>query len=287
MDLALQLLANGLANGSSYALLGIAWGLIFNVTGLAHFAFGPLYALGAYLIWASVTVCHLPLWIALPFGITATAVLGALCYLTMYRAFERRRSSPVAVMVASLGLFMVLENGIAMVFGTDVKVLPNVNMPIFVLGPVVLTAIQILQVACLTVVSLLLVAFLTRTQYGGAIVAMTDNPQMARIVGVNTERVSVVVFLLGTAISGICAGLMLLRDGALPHMGFGAVFTAFVAVFVGGVGSLRGAALAGLLLGVIENLGIIGLATEWQSSISFAVLLAILLVKPQGLFGRR
>ncbi|WP_038207264.1 branched-chain amino acid ABC transporter permease [Xenophilus azovorans] len=287
MELLLQLAVNGIANGSTYALLAVAWALIFSTTRVVHFAFGPFYTLAAYLVWSAAMPLKLPLALAAVLGIAAAALAGVLSYLLLYRSFEKRNAPPVVVMIVSLGLFMMLENAIAIGFGTSAKVVQGLQLPVLLLGPVFVTSVQLLQVASLAVVGGALAWFLARARSGQAIVAMTDNLEMARIIGIDTFRVSILVFAIGTAISAVCATQMLLRDGAVPHMGFPAVFIAFVGVFVGGVGSLRGAALAGMLLGLVENVGMWGIPTEWQGSISFALLFAILLVRPTGLFGAR
>jgi branched-chain amino acid transport system permease protein len=136
------------------------------------------------------------------------------------------------------------------------------------------------------VLTALLGVYLARTRHGKAILATTDNPEMARIIGIDTVKVSRLVFAIGSALSAIPATLILLKDGATPSMGFFAVFIAFVAVIVGGVGSLRGAIAGGLALGMVESLGLWRIPTEWQSSIAFIVLFLVVLLRPQGLFGR-
>jgi branched-chain amino acid transport system permease protein len=129
--------------------------------------------------------------------------------------------------------------------------------------------------------------YLRRTRIGKAILAMTDNPEMARIIGIDTLRVSLIVFAIGSMISAVPAMLILLKDGASTHMGFAAVFLAFVAVVVGGVGSLKGAAAGGFLLGLVQSLGLWQIPTEWQNSIAFIVLFLMILLRPEGLFGVR
>jgi branched-chain amino acid transport system permease protein len=122
---------------------------------------------------------------------------------------------------------------------------------------------------------------------GKAVLAMSDNPEMARVIGIDTLRVSVIAFAIGSAIAAVPAGLILIKDGATPHMGFLPVFMAFVAVVVGGVGSLKGAVIGGLVLGLVESTGMIRIPTEWQNSVAFVVLFVVLLVRPRGLFGGR
>lgn len=286
MDLFAQLLLSGIANGSHYALLAIGFGLIFSTTQVTHFAYGPLYALSAYLVWHMVSVLQWPLAVAVAAGILASAVIGMLAYQFIYRSFQARNSSDLVILIVSLGLFIIIENVIGIVFGTGSRVLGDISADIYFLGPVVLTSTQIWQVLMLIIISAVLSAFLHGSRFGKAIRGMADNPEMARIVGINTRQVSLAVFALGTAIAAVPATLILIKDGASPYMGFHAVFMAFIAVVVGGVGSLRGAVLGGLILGIAEGIGLIRIPTEWQSTIAFVVLFIVMLVRPQGLFGR-
>jgi len=285
MDLVSQLLVNGVVNGSHYALLGLGFGLIFGPTRITHFAFGPLYALSAYGCWAAAVPLGLPLPLAALFGVAVGALAGVATYRILYRPFERRQSPSLVVLIASLGFFIVLENAIGIAFGSDTKVVARFNADVVLLGDVVFTSVQVWQVLALLVVGSALALFLTRSDYGKAVMAMTDNPEMARIIGIDTVTVSTLAFALGSAVAAVPAVLILLKEGATPYMGFSAVFMGFVAVVVGGIGSLRGAVIGGLALGLVESVGTWRIPTEWQSTIAFVVLFLVLLFKPRGLFG--
>lgn len=287
MDLFIQLFANGVVNGSHYALLALGFGLIFGTTRVVHFAYGPVYALSAYGAWVLAAGFGAPLWLAMTGSIVTGVVAGVLSWLVIYQPFERRGSSLLVVLIASLGLFIVLENAIGVVFGTDTKAVPNPPSGILLWGPLVLTGAQMLQLAAFAVVTAGVGLYLTRARMGKAVLAMTDNAEMARVIGIDTGRVSIIAFALGSAIAAVPACLILFKDGATAHMGFMAVFMAFVAVVVGGVGSLRGAVLGGLVLGIVESAGMVRIPTEWQSVVAFVVLFVVLLVRPRGLFGGR
>jgi branched-chain amino acid transport system permease protein len=242
-----------------------------------------MYAVAAYLIWWLAAAAGLPFPIAAGLGTLATALLGVAAYLVLYRPFLRRESPTFVVLVASLGLFIVTANLLGIVFGTAAKTVPSVTYDIYFVGDVAISAVQISQVISLILISALLALFLRLTAYGNAIRAMTDNAPMARVVGIDTERVAILVFAIGSAISAVPAAHVLIKDGALPGMGFLAVFFAFVTVVVGGVGSIWGAALGGMLLGLVESLGMWRIPSEWQHSIAFLVLFVVLLWRPTGL----
>ncbi|HLJ65070.1 MAG TPA: branched-chain amino acid ABC transporter permease [Stellaceae bacterium] len=285
MDLIAQLLVNGLINGSHYALLGLGFGLIFGPTRITHFAFGPLYALAAYAGWAVAALFGVPIPLAVIVAIIIGALSGVIVYRFLYRPFERRRASSLTVLIASLGLFIVLENAIGIVFGSDTKVL-DAEPSILIFGAIVITSLQLMQILALAAIGLALAFFLRRSAYGKAMMAMTDDPEMARIIGIDTVVVSTVAFALGQAIASVPAMLILLKEGATPHMGFTAVFMGFVAVVAGGIGSLRGAVLGGYALGFAESLAGWQIPTQWQGTVAFVVLFLVLLLRPRGFLGR-
>jgi branched-chain amino acid transport system permease protein len=284
MDLFAQLLINGLGNGSYYALLGLGFGLIFTTTRIVHFAYGPVYAIGAFGAWTAGALLGLPLALGVLAGPLVAAAAGAAVYWIAYRPFERRGMSSHSILILTLGLQIVLECGLMLVFGPAVHAYPDYESAIFILGPVFVTGLQLAEVAALGAVTGALMLFLGRTRYGRAILALSDDREMARIVGIDIERVSLLVFGLGSAISGVAAVFVLLNEGASPHMGFYPVFIAFVVAVVGGLGSIPGAIAGGYLVGLVESLGLWKLPTEWQSSIAFILLFVVLLARPQGLF---
>lgn len=282
MELILQLLMNGLINGSQYALLGIGFGLIFGTTGIVHFAYGPIFAASAYIIWWLAAQAGLPYLIAASLGVAVTAIIGMASYIGLYRPFLRSGAPPFVVLVSSLGLYIVVSNLLGIVFGTDAKTV-NVAYGIYFIGDTVISGVQIYEVVALLVVATALALFLRYTRNGNALRAMADNISMARIVGIDTERMSILVFGLGSAISAVPAAHILVKDGALPGMGFLAVFYAFVSVVVGGVGSIWGAALGGILIGMVESAGMWKIPSEWQSTIAFLVLFVVIMWRPTGL----
>lgn len=188
MDLFLQLLVNGLINGSHYALLGIGFGLIFSTTGIVHFAYGSVYTFAAYVAWFVATAWGFSLLPAMAAAILAAVLLGVLCYTLLYRPLELRGAPPLIPLIASLGLNIALENLNAIIFGSGARTADFASSVMF-LGPVFFTTVHLWQVVACAVILAALVLFLRKTRYGRAILAMTDDPQMARVVGIDTQKI--------------------------------------------------------------------------------------------------
>jgi branched-chain amino acid transport system permease protein len=284
VELFAQLLVNGLGNGSYYALLGLGFGLIFGTTRIVHFAYGPVYAAATYAAWLAGATVGLPLAASLPLAPATAAVVGAAVYWLAYRPFEQRGMPSHSILILSLALSIVFECLLTLVFGPSIHTIPGYETTIFVVGPVFVTSLQLAEPLALIAVAGALLLFLRHTRYGKAVLALADNRDMARIVGIDTDRVSLVVFALGSAISAVAGVFTLLNEGATPTMGFYPVFVAFVVAVIGGLGSIPGAIAGGYLVGLVESLGLWKIPTEWQNSIAFVLLFVVLLVRPQGLF---
>jgi branched-chain amino acid transport system permease protein len=288
LDLFLQLAATGLVVGSLYVLCAIGWGLIYGTTLHFHVAHGAVFTLAAYYAYAAQKFLHLPLAVAVLGAIAAAALSGVLIDLLIYQPLERRGAIRTTLFIASLGLLTLIENVLAIIFSPDplrldIGWLGNAVQ----LGPVFLTRLHLVSVATAIVGFLALMAFLKYSLWGRAIRAVSSSPEMARTVGVNLKRVHLLTYAVGSAISAP-AGILLAMDvGAEPYRGTTFVLLASVAVIMGGIGSIPGAAMGALFLALLENLGVWKIPSEWQSTISFGVFLVFIVVRPRGFFGRK
>lgn len=288
MDLVLQLLATGLAVGSIYALCAVGWGLIYGTTLHFHVAHGAVFSLAAYYAWAGQQLLGLPLIVAVVLAIAAAALSGLLIDLLLYQQLERRGAIRTTVFISSLGLLIVVENVLAVVFTPDplrmdIGVLHNAVQ----LGPVFLTWLHVLAVAVAIAGYLALTAFLKRSRAGQAIRAVSSSPEMARTVGIDLGRVHLLTYALGSAIAAPAGIIVAMDVGAEPYRGTTFVLLASVGVIMGGIGSVPGAMVGGVFLGLLENLGIWQIPSEWQSAISFGAFLVFIVVRPRGFFGRK
>ncbi len=288
MDLVLQLLATGLVVGSIYALCALGWGLIYGTTLHFHVAHGAVFSLAAYYAWAGQQILGLPLILAVVLAILAAALSGLLIDLLLYQQLERRGAIRTTIFISSLGLLILVENVLAMVFTPDplrmdIGVLHNAVQ----LGPVFLTWLHVLAVALAIVGYLALMAFLKRSRAGQAIRAVSSSPEMARTVGIDLRRVHLLTYAIGSAIAAPAGIIVAMDVGAEPYRGTTFVLLASVGVIMGGIGSIPGAMVGGVFLGLLENLGIWQIPSEWQSAISFGVFLVFIVVRPRGFFGRK
>lgn len=287
MDLLLQLLANGLVAGSSWAMVALGFGLIFRVTGTFHLAHGSVYAAAGYLAYACIVDLGLP-W-ALAFGLASAGAtaLGCLIDVWVYRPLRTREASGFVVLVTSLGVVAFLNNFYGLVWSHQVRNLTVAAGPGFALGPVTLSGVQVTTVIVAALSTAALLTFLARSRTGIAMRAVANSPFMARTVGIPVERVRLTTFALGSALAAPAGILTTLDTGARPDMGLAAVLMATISVFVGGIGSFLGGVVAAVLLGLIINLGIWQWSARWQDAIAFSVLLLFVVVRPRGLFGMR
>jgi len=288
VDLVLQLAATGVVVGSLYALCALGWGIIYGTTLHFHVAHGAVFTLAAYYAYVGQKLLGLPLAAAVIVAIAAAAASGLLIDRLLYQPLERRGAVRTTLFIASLGLLILVENALAILFTPDpLRMDIGVLQTSIRLGPVFLTYLHVATVALAVIGYAALVLFLKRTRWGQAIRAVSSSPDMARTVGINLGRVHLLTYAIGSAISAPAGILVAMDVGAEPYRGTTFVLLASVGVIMGGIGSIAGALLGGLFLGLIENLGVWQIASEWQSALSFGVFLVFILVRPRGFFGRK
>jgi branched-chain amino acid transport system permease protein len=287
VDLLLQLLATGLVVGSLYALCALGWGLIYGTTLHFHVAHGAVFSLAAYFAYVGQQLLHLPLALAVVAAIVIAAGCGLLIDLLLYQPLERRGALRTSLFIASLGLLILIENLLAIVFTPDpMRMDIGVLDTSLIIGPVFLTYLHVLTVALAIAGYVALMLFLKRSRWGQAIRAVSSSPEMARTVGIDLKRVHLLTYAIGSALAAPAGILVAMDVGAEPFRGTRFVLLASVGVIMGGIGSIPGAMLGGLFLGLLENVGIWQLPSEWQSAISFGVFLLFIVVRPRGFFGR-
>ena len=302
MDIFLQQIINGLVLGSIYALVALGYTMVYGILGLINFAHGDIVMVGALValtVVAALGASGLPAAIVLVAAIGAAAVVCIAIGVTVERVAYRplRRAPRLAPLITAIGVSILIQYTAALVWGKQYISLPALITPTQMsVGGAQLTDIQayIFLLACTIMAALLW--FIKSSRIGRAMRATEQNPEIAGLMGVDTNRIIAFTFLLGSAVGAI-AGVMVVLYYGLGHyfMGFMLGLKAFTAAVLGGIGNVAGAMLGGLLLGVIESLasGYIGdltgglLGSNYRDIFAFLVLIGVLVLRPAGLMGQQ
>jgi len=272
----------GVLLGSIYAIGAIGITLVFGILRFAHLAHGDLVTMGAFLALGAVSVLGIDPWLALPVAMVLTALLAMFIDRSCYDYLSKRPM--ILTVMASLGVALMVRSVVQMVWGTDpVPYQPGVARPDDYFGILVRwREVWTLLAAVALVIGL--EAFLRLTRWGKAMRAMSDNPDLARLCGVNNRQVR----MLTWAIVGACcaaSGFFLgLNTQLMSMMGWEMLLPMFAAAILGGVGRIGGAVVGGLIVGIVEELSVLVLPAEYKAATAFAILLLILLLRPRGLF---
>ncbi|MCU0530707.1 MAG: branched-chain amino acid ABC transporter permease [Syntrophales bacterium] len=291
-----QQLTNGLAVGSIYALIALGYTMVYGVLKLINFAHGDLFTIGAYLGMTLLASFALHETIGPFLGLVVlalmvmglVAVLGAIVERTAYRPL--RESPRLSAVVSALGASIFLQNAVMLIYGARFQVypeglVPETSVDLFGLYvPVVRILVLFVSLALMAG----LYAFIQKTRIGTAIRAAAIDQDAARLMGIDVNRVILLVFLIGPALGGAAGLLVGMQYGQINFtMGWTYGMKAFTAAILGGIGNIPGAMLGGILLGVIEALGSAYISIAWKDAIAFFVLILILIVRPTGLLGER
>ncbi len=286
MDTALfiQQIINGLVAGMSYVLIATGLTLVFGVLRIINFAHGEFYMLGAYLTYYVIGLLHLDYISGVILATLLVAGLGILANRLFF--WPLRREHEFTILLSSLGLALLLSNGGEVVFGADPKYVPSPFADETVdLGPLVLTQQRIVVFAVAALVLALLYGFIRYTRMGKMMQATAQNPEGAALTGIDVAWVHTYTFALACGLAALSGALVGPTAMIFPSVGNWAVLKGFIVVILGGLGSVTGALVGGLLLGVIESLGGGYVSLGFMEAIGYAIIIIVLLWRPQGLFG--
>ena len=296
MEQFVQQLLNGLTVGSGYALVALGYTMVYGVLKLINFAHGDLFMLGAYLA-LSTTLTLLAAGVATPWVVVLAAFAASMSLVGLTGVFiERtayrplRRATRLAPVVSALGAAVVIQNGVMLAYGANYQVFPEGLVAVGGWRVAGMT-IPLFRVAML-VVSLCLMGilylFVQRTTVGAAIRAVSLDHDTARLMGIDVDRIIMLVFLIGPAL-GAAAGIMIGLYYRQIHFTMGWVYglKAFTAAILGGIGNIPGAMVGGMILGLLETLAAGYISSAWKDAFAFLLLIAILVVRPTGLLGER
>lgn len=281
----LQQALNGLAIGAVYTLIALGLTVVFGILGIAHFAHGSVAMSGGYLTFWFGERFGLPFFAAMALAMVAGAVLGLLIERLAYRPV--RDAPHINAFIIALGLTMMFEGINLLAFGADQVVIQTPYRGVFNLGGVAVAELR-LQVILTTCTLIAIVAWLiSRTKTGKSIRAVAQNRPAAVLMGVNVNQVSAVVFSVSSALGAAAGALVGALLAIAPGVGEGLAVKGFAVLILGGLGSVPGAIVGGLVLGVSESLAAGFISSAYKDVIAFAVMIVVLLLRPEGLMGKR
>ncbi|MGZ5830133.1 MAG: branched-chain amino acid ABC transporter permease [Xanthobacteraceae bacterium] len=281
-----QQLTNGVMLGSTYALVAIGYTLIFGVLRLLHLAHGEVFMVGAFAGLQIVLWWQFGPLVALIGGLVVSALLGMLLELVAFRPIRKRGNSHLAPVVSTIGAGLVLQELMTKFFGAEQTPFPsNLSRISYDLGIISVTGSQIFILGVAIVAMLSLHLFVTRTRYGIAMRATSENLQVAAILGIDVNAVILMTFAVASALGGVAGVLVGLNFNAIsPFMGIEMGIKGMAVMLIGGLGSIYGAMVGGMLLGIVEVLSVAYLDSALRDAFAFALMILILIVRPTGLF---
>jgi branched-chain amino acid transport system permease protein len=282
----LQQLVNGLMLGGTYALVAIGYSLVFGVLRLIHLAHGEVFMVGAYIGLEVMLAFNVGPLAALVAAIVGTALLGVVLELILFRPIRRKGGSFLAPMVTSIGAGLILQEVFTKIFGAEQSEFPaGLGNDVYHFGPLLVSATQVFILAIAVVSMIVLHLFISRTRYGMAMRAVAENVEIASVLGINTDAVIMLTFAVASGLAGIAGVLVGLAYTAVsPFMGINMAVKGLAIMLVGGLGSIYGAMIGGLLLGIVEVLCVAYAASSYRDAVAFGLMIVILLVRPRGLF---
>ena len=280
----IQALLLGLFNSSVYALVALGLTLIFGVMDIADFAQGALYMLGAYIAFYASQLLGVPYFASLGLAALGVAGIGVLNYLLVYRPLYRVGGA--TTFIAALGIMLILENAAIFGFGADFRLLPSpCGQAKLTVAGAVLTHHQLFTILMTGVLLGTVWLFLQRTRMGKALRAMSQNRDAAALVGVEMHKIAIITFALAAALAGIAGALVSPTRAFNPTIGGIIILKSFAIVIFGGMGNIKGALAGALIIGLTETLVAAFTAAQYSDLVAFGLMIAILFVRPQGLFG--
>lgn len=278
-----QALTNGLIIGLLYLLMAIGFTLVFGVMRVVNFAHGEFYMLGAFLAYVCVTQLQLPFLAAVFATFAATLVAGWLIEVLVLQGF---RGNELNGMISTIGLGMILQNGALLVFGPDPQSMPPVAQGVVELGPIVLPMSRLYVVGFSIAVLALLYLFLMHSKGGRALRAVVQDTEIASAQGIRSNLMYPLGFGIGAALAAVAGALMAPVFSVSPSIGSTPLLKAFIVVILGGLGSIPGAALASLLLGVVESAANTFMSSSMSDMLLFGFVMLMLIFRPAGLLGK-
>ena len=285
----LSYLINGISLGSVYAIIALGYTMVYGIARMLNFAHGDIIMVGGFTVFTIVTTMGGSPVV----GILASAVVCTVLGVTLERVAYRplRDASPLAVLITAIGVSYLLQNVALLIFGSNARQFTSVvTVPALKLagGKLSISGVTIVTILSCIVIMIALMAFINKTKMGQAMLAVSEDRGAATLMGINVNRTISVTFAIGSALAAVAGVLLCSAYPSLsPYTGSMPGIKAFVAAVFGGIGSIPGAFIGGVLLGIIENLAKAYISSQLSDAIVFSVLIIVLLVRPTGILGKK
>jgi branched-chain amino acid transport system permease protein len=286
----MQQLLNGVFLGSIYALFAIGFTLVFGVLDRLNLAHSAVFAAAAFVGIELVTRGELSIWVTLPIVFVVGALLGLIIERVAFRPLKHRHDAHFAGLISSIALGAMFLALLQARYGPDTRRFPPEAFPAtrFEVGGVVVGLLQLVILAVSLGLMVGLAVLVTRSRLGRGMRTVAENPHAARVLGIDVDRVTAITFAISSALGAVAGVLFALNvNSAQIAMGFNIELKGLAVIIVGGMGSLPGAMVGGILVGLAEVFAVTYVGSSWRDVVAFGLLFAILLMRPQGLFGAR
>ena len=285
----LSYLINGISLGSVYAIIALGYTMVYGIARMLNFAHGDIIMVGGFTVFTIVTTMGGSPVVGILASVVVCTVLGVTIERVAYRPL--RDASPLAVLITAIGVSYLLQNVALLIFGSNARQFTSViTVPALKLagGKLSISSVTIVTILSCIVIMAALMTFINKTKMGQAMLAVSEDRGAATLMGINVNRTISVTFAIGSALAAVAGVLLCSAYPSLsPYTGSMPGIKAFVAAVFGGIGSIPGAFIGGILLGIIENLAKSYISSQLSDAIVFSVLIIVLLVRPTGILGKK
>lgn len=282
-------LINGISLGSIYAIIALGYTMVYGIAKMLNFAHGDIIMVGGFAIFNAVNMLGLAPLPAIIVGVVTCTALGITIEFVAYRPL--RGASSLAVLITAIGVSYLLQNIALLAFGSNARQFTSVvNVPTLKLagGRLAVSGVTIVTIITSIVIMVILTTFVNKTRTGQAMLAVSEDNGAATLMGINVNKTITITFAIGSALAAVAGALLCSTYPSLtPYTGSMPGIKAFVAAVFGGIGSIPGAMIGGILLGVIENLSKAYISSQLSDAIVFSVLIVVLVVRPTGILGKK
>ena len=282
----IETLINGLSIGSTYAMIALGYTMVYGIAKMLNFAHGDVIMVGGYMIYVGLTVTGNPI-ISFLAAVVSSIVLGITIEKIAYKPL--RGASPLAVLITAIGVSYLLQSSAQMIFGSAPKMVHIADLGNIKFAGLSIPVYIIVTLVCSVVIMTALTLFVKYTRTGRAMIAVSEDKGAAQLMGINVNRIIMITFAIGSGLAAFAGLFMLMKSPSLANtLGAMPGIKAFTAAVIGGIGSIPGAMLGGILMGVVEAISLkIQAIAPYTDAIEFLILIIILLVRPTGILGKK